>query len=196
MIGFVGSSSSFIGLSIGPINSSTCARRETCHSFGSTQAIRKVRSERQIFRCTPKASATSDTATQLGSFLESARDLGTVRFIAVTPGAVLETIGRFDYSLSTFSIPGKGDYFTLANIERTFECHLNASKVSTITISTEKAKVGPHQIHVVRFLSDKDDIILSAMLMWDPSQGPGNYLQGAVEEFEKMKQKYGERFQV
>ena len=194
MIGFVGSSSSFIGLGIGPINSSTCARRETFHYFGSPGVI--FRSERPNFRFIPRATATSDTTTQLGSFLESARELGTIRFIAVTSGAVLETIGRFDYSLSMFSIPGKGDYFTLASIDKTFECHLNSSKVSTVTISTEKAKVGAHDIHVIRFLSENDDIILSCMLMWDPSQGPGNYLQGAIEEFEKLKQKYGERFQV
>jgi len=33
----------------------------------------------------------------------------------------------------------------------------------------------------------------STLLMWDPSQGPGNYLDGAVEAFKALESKYGSK---
>lgn len=143
----------------------------------------------------------------VGEFIENARDLGTVRFIVIGNGnnAILETIGRFDYNVSSFSIPGKGEYLTLASVDKTFECHLNTSRVVRITMATEKAKIGSHDLHVIRFLNceegeekagDRSHIILSVLLMYDPSQGPGHYLHGAVDAFKKLRDQFGDSISV
>lgn len=138
-------------------------------------------------RCTAAVTGTS-LAKQ---FIVDAGALGTVRFVSVGNGAVLETIGRFDYGQTDFAIPGKGEYVTIASADRTFECHLCVSKVAKITLSDEPAKVGGHTLHVVRFVDEEAKIMLSVLLMWAPNEGPGNYLFGAVDEFNKLREKYG-----
>lgn len=142
------------------------------------------------------AMSTQAPATTLATFISDAADLGTIRFIAISDGAVLETIGRFDYSVRSFSIPGKGDYLTIASEDKTFECHINCDKVAEITMTKEKAKMGDHDLYVMRLRKSDGGIVLSCLLMWDPSRGPGNYLHGAVNAFEALKQKYGESFSV
>lgn len=143
----------------------------------------------------PQAKSSGESAT-LKQFLTDARELGTIRFIAVSGGAVIETVGRFDYGIQEFSVPGKGDYLTLASIDKTFECHISENKVVSITLTSEPAKIGGHEMHVIRFKAQDDSIVLSCALMWDPSQGPGNYLHGAVNAFKELKAKYGEQVEV
>lgn len=136
---------------------------------------------------------TATTSTVL-DFIKAAGEigLGTIRFIAVTNGAVLETIGRFDYSTKTFEIPGKGQYLTIASEDKMFECHLNMSKVARIELSEQKAKIGDHKLYAVRFKDDGDSIMLSCILQYDPSKGPGNYLFGAVDAFKALKDRFGD----
>lgn len=138
----------------------------------------------------------ASTTTSLETFLRAAGDLGTLRFITISDGAVLETIGRLDYDIKNFTIPNKGDYLTIASVDTTFECHINLSKVANVTVTTEKAKMGDHQLHVIRLLGEKDKIVLSMLLQWDPSVGPGNYLHGAEATFEKLQNRFGTRFTV
>ena len=59
---------------------------------------------------------------------------------------MLETIGRFDYGVSEFEVPGKGRYVTIGPEDKMFECHIRAEKVAVITMSKEPAKVGGHDI--------------------------------------------------
>lgn len=139
----------------------------------------------------PKA----DTS-QLEKFLVDAEGLGTIRFINISSGSVLETIGRFDYSKSTFAIPGKGTYLTIGSDDKTFECHINTEKVKNVTMGTEKAKIGGHDLHVIRLKDADNALILSCLLMWDPSRGQGKYLAGAVDAFESLRAKYGDEFHV
>ncbi len=140
--------------------------------------------------------AETGTGQLLQQFIADAGELGTIRFVAVSDGAVLETIGRFDYSKKVFDIPGRGVFLTIASIDQTFECHINLTKVSQVTMSKEKAKVGDHDVYVVRLKRDDGGIALSCLLMWDPSQGPGFYLHGAVDAFQALRNKYGDAFSV
>ena len=117
--------------------------------------------------------------------------LSTVRFISVTPSAVLETVGRLDYGVTAFAHPTKGRYLTLASIDKTFELHVRVDAVRTVTLSTEKAKMGGHDLHVIRFRDERDDLVLSMLLQYDPSRGPGNYLAGAVDAFNALRDKLG-----
>lgn len=141
------------------------------------------------------AAAEAGAGVGLLAFLADAGGLGTVRFVCVSAGAVLESVGRFDYGVSLFSTP-RGDYVTLASADRTFEAHVNVSVARAVTMSTEKAKVGGHDLHVIRLLDAGGAPLLSCLLMWDPSQGPGHYLHGAVPEFQRLRDKYGERFDL
>lgn len=140
---------------------------------------------------------TTETASsQLQSFLTDCGDLGTVRFVCVSAaGGVLESIGRFDYGLRVTPIPGRGDLLTIANDDKTFECHLRVNAVSKITMTDEPPKTPglPEgtMMHIIRFLNAESVPLLSVLLMWDPSKGPGNYLFGAVDSFNALREKYG-----
>jgi len=132
---------------------------------------------------------------RLLEFLDDAKKLGTVRFINISPGAVLETIGRFDYSISTFAVPTKGTYLTIASPDKLFECHINTDKVKSVTLATEKAKLGDYDLHVVRLKGEEPGApLLSCVLQWNPSEGQGVYLAGAVEKFQELVAKYGGEF--
>lgn len=139
-------------------------------------------------------SATGTATATVEEFLKAAGEagLGTMRFITVTDGAVLETIGRLDYGTKKFSVPGKGEYVTIASEDKMFECHLNMTKVKTIEMSEQKAKIGDHQLYVVRFKADEGALMLSCLLQYDPSVGPGNYLYGAIDGFRALKERFGD----
>ncbi|KAA8491156.1 hypothetical protein FVE85_9451 [Porphyridium purpureum] len=128
---------------------------------------------------------------KLLEFMHDAGQLGTLRFIVISDGAVLETIGRLDYTKTPFDTP-LGEYVTVASTDKLFECHVNCSKVSKVTLSTEPAKQGGHMLHVIRFKGADEQArpLLSCLLQYDPSQGAGNYLAGAVDNFNSLVQKY------
>ncbi len=86
--------------------------------------------------------ATVSSTVTLGAFISDASTLGKIRFINISGGPVLETIGRFDYSTKVFEVPGQGKYLRLANDGKTFECHRNLAKISRVAMSKEKAKMG------------------------------------------------------
>lgn len=134
------------------------------------------------------------TSVDLEQFFKDAGDLGTIRFITVGNGSVLETIGRFDYNINRFEVPTKGAYITLANEDKTFECHINTSKVAAVTMGKETSKMGAHDLYVIRLKNADDCIVLSCVLMWDPSYGPGTYMHGAIDAFNRLKAKYGDKF--
>lgn len=55
----------------------------------------------------------------------------------------------------------------------------------------DAAKVGGHTLHVMRLKGDAGAVILSIMLQYDTSKGPGMYHDGSVAAFEGVMQKYG-----
>jgi len=102
----------------------------------------------------------------------------------------LETIGRFDYSVTHFDTP-KGEFITISSIDKLFECHINTSTVSSITLSKENAKLGEFSLYVIRFKDENGSNLLSCLLQYDPSKGPGNYLDMAVNRFDALIARYG-----
>lgn len=167
-----------------------CTVRASIPRVSAVQAGKRCRIEASA------SSANAATTATLEQFLVDAENLGTIRFINISDGGVLETIGRFDYSKKRIDVPNRGAFLTLANADKTFECHINISKVAKITLGKEKAKMGGHDLYVIRLKNEKDGIILSCLLMWDPSQGPGTYMHGAVSEFKRLEEKYGASFEL
>jgi hypothetical protein len=178
---------------------SLCSRGALCGRAPASLAPRRLRRTAAARACAaapPAAAEPLTGAALLKRFIYDAGALGTLRFVAVTGGAVLETVGRLDYALSEFSVPGKGAYLSVCAADKTFECHVNADKVGRVTLSEEAAKVGGHALYVVRFLGEGAAPVLSVMLMWAPNEGPGVYLHGAVEAFRKLREQYGDGFDV
>lgn len=172
-----------------------CATKELRFSIGRFSGPRS--NVRHRLKQCWSMSVEAPVESKLKSFLKEAGDLGTIRFLAVTGGgAVLETIGRFDYPMQEFSIPGKGRYLTIKSEDGVFACNINADTVARVKMSKESAKQGNADIYVMRLLDEKDGIVLSCLLMWNPAEGPGHYLAGAVDAFEKLKSKYGEVFDL
>jgi hypothetical protein len=137
------------------------------------------------------------TVAKVRAFISAARELGTVRFVAVADGAVLEAVGRFDYPLAEFTVPGRGTFLTLATEDRLFECHLNASGVRRITMSEDLTKDGSGaKLPVIRFHGGGPRPMLSVSLMWEPSLGPGHYLHGAEEAFDALRDQYGSEYSL
>jgi hypothetical protein len=56
----------------------------------------------------------------------------------------------------------------------------------------EAAKIGGHDLHVMRIKDSSDGILLSCMLQYDPAKGPGTYFDGAVAKFESVRSKWGD----
>lgn len=156
----------------------TCARRVPRMGDGATRSADTPRTQR------------------MRSFLREAAALGTLRFVAVSRGAVLETIGRLDYATSTFHAPGRGHFVSVAAPDRLFECHINVDQVHAVSLSQERAKVGHHAVYVMRFLDERDLPLLSCMLMWHPSHGPAHYLADAVQRFTQLRERHNGRFTV
>lgn len=133
------------------------------------------------------------------AFIRAAHGLGAVRFVAVagSGSAVLEAVGRFDYSVRTFSVAGRGEYVTLASDDGTFECHLNVSAVASVTLSVDDPKiVASHKLYVVRFRDARDAVLLSALLAHDARGGPGSYAPAALAAFHRLRETLGDRVAV
>uniref|UniRef100_A0A7S0VV11 Uncharacterized protein n=1 Tax=Hemiselmis tepida TaxID=464990 RepID=A0A7S0VV11_9CRYP len=127
----------------------------------------------------------------LVELLEDCKGWGLARFISVNPaGSVLETSARMDLSMNGFNVPGKGQYLTIATEDKLFECHINLAKVESVAFSQDAAKVGGHTLHVMR-IKGPDGLMLSIMLQYDVTRGPGEYFEGSVEAFERTMSKYG-----
>lgn len=199
----------FVGVNVAlrqSLTSTEALQRRTCkvvkgrNHFGKTYRGTSVTRRWMMAseEATPLGtSATSLEPVKLEQFFDDAKSLGTIRFISISRGgSVLETIGRFDYPMKTFDIPTKGTYLTLSSDDKTFECHLPLQAVARVTLSVEKAKIGGHDLYVIRFFTCDDIIILSCMLQFDPSRGPSHYLFGAVDAFLQLRTRYGDQFVV
>mmetsp|Transcript_53091 Transcript_53091/g.125411 ORF Transcript_53091/g.125411 Transcript_53091/m.125411 type:complete len:213 (+) Transcript_53091:38-676(+) len=133
-----------------------------------------------------------EATTALGNLLKECKEWGLVRWVTVNPsGSVLETTADMSVGQSTFSVPGKGQYLTLASPDKLFECHINVDKAKTVAFSQDPAKVGGHTLHVMRVKDEAGAIMMSIMLQYDPAKGPGNYFEGAEAAFKAVMDKYG-----
>lgn len=123
--------------------------------------------------------------SNLKEFLEACETLGTLRLIVTSSAAVLEARGKLE-KLFYAELP-KGKY---ANMHTEgFEFHLNMDHVKQVKFETGEAKRGNFTTYAIRFLSEQQEVVLSAFLQWGK---PGEYEPGQVENWEALKAKYGE----
>ncbi|MFM6191063.1 MAG: ChuX/HutX family heme-like substrate-binding protein [Planktothrix sp.] len=123
--------------------------------------------------------------SNLKEFLEACENLGTLRLIVTSSAAVLEVRGKLE-KLFYAELP-KGKY---ANMHTEgFEFHLNMDHIKQVKFETAEAKRGNFTTYAIRFLSEQQEVVLSAFLQWGK---PGEYEPGQVEQWETLKEKYGE----
>ncbi|MBD2483163.1 ChuX/HutX family heme-like substrate-binding protein [Planktothrix sp. FACHB-1365] len=126
--------------------------------------------------------------SNLKEFLEGCENLGTLRLIVTSSAAVLEVRGKLE-KLFYAELP-KGKY---ANMHTEgFEFHLNMDHIKQVKFETGEAKRGNFTTYAIRFLSEQQEVVLSAFLQWGK---PGEYEPGQVEQWEALKEKYGEVWQ-
>ncbi|KAJ8904274.1 hypothetical protein NDN08_000797 [Rhodosorus marinus] len=155
--------------------------RSTCRSRPRYSRVVVSQTESADSEPTPKAK-------RLIEFFDEAKDLGTIRFINIGDGSVIETLGRFDYSVKYNMV--RGGLLSLISPDSLFELHLATSKIDKITFTKQPAKFGDHDIYVIRVKRDDDGIMISGMLMWNPSEEPGTYFPGTVDKFVGLMEKY------
>jgi putative heme iron utilization protein len=98
---------------------------------------------------------------------------------------VLEVRGKLE-KLFYAELP-KGKY---ANMHTEgFEFHLNMDHIKQVKFETAEAKRGNFTTYAIRFLSEQQEVVLSAFLQWGK---PGEYEPGQVEQWQALKEKYGE----
>uniref|UniRef100_A0A6U1NZN9 Uncharacterized protein n=1 Tax=Fibrocapsa japonica TaxID=94617 RepID=A0A6U1NZN9_9STRA len=124
---------------------------------------------------------------RLEKFFQDSSLLGAVRFVVVTDGAILETVGS--YENMKINDLDKGKFATFKNSDKSFECHVNMDEVAKITMSTKNAKQGDRILYITRFYDNADKLILSSML--HPEE-EGNYEDGSVEWWEQLREVFGE----
>ena len=130
--------------------------------------------------------------SKFAQLIADCKDWGLCRFITINAGgAVLETASPMDVGLNFFEVPGKGQYATLASADKLFECHIRLDAAAKATFAKEAAKIGGHDLYVMRLKTSDDTILLSCMLQYDPAKGHGQYFDGAVEKFERVQSKWG-----
>jgi putative heme iron utilization protein len=118
-------------------------------------------------------------------FLEACENLGTLRLIVTSSGAVLEARGGIS-KLFYAELP-KGKY---ANMHTEgFEFHLNMDAIKKVKFETGEAKRGNFTTYAIRFLDTNEEPALSLFLQWGK---PGEYEPGQVEAWQSLKEKYGE----
>ncbi|PHJ68240.1 heme utilization protein HuvX [Nostoc linckia z18] len=126
--------------------------------------------------------------TTLKEFLAACENLGTLRLIVTSSAAVLEARGKLE-KLFYAELP-KGKY---ANMHTEgFEFHLNMDRIIQVKFETGEAKRGNFTTYAIRFLDDKQEPALSLFLQWGK---PGEYEPGQVENWQALKEKYGEIWQ-
>eukprot|EP00184_Porphyridium_aerugineum_P008585 CAMPEP_0184692120 /NCGR_PEP_ID=MMETSP0313-20130426/730_1 /TAXON_ID=2792 /ORGANISM="Porphyridium aerugineum, Strain SAG 1380-2" /LENGTH=220 /DNA_ID=CAMNT_0027149927 /DNA_START=481 /DNA_END=1143 /DNA_ORIENTATION=- len=138
----------------------------------------------------------SNPRDKLAHFFYDAIDLGLIRFINISDGVVLETVGRFDFGMSHFFTPLGEDYLTIQSEDKLFECHVNTSKIHFITLQHEKSKMGGHDLYIIRLKNTDKKVMLSCLLQYDPEQGPNHYSKEAVDRFYFLMEKYGNEIRV
>lgn len=86
-------------------------------------------------------------------------------------------------SPTTFPIPTKGTYITFKSGGGTHEAHVSVRSVASVALSTEPAKVGGHDLHVMRLLGVGGGPILSLLVAWAEGEGPGSYVRWLLSVF-------------
>lgn len=132
--------------------------------------------------------------TRLLEFFADAAECGRLRFVVVSAGAVLESVAELSTPPTTFPIPTKGTYITFKSGGGTHEAHVSVRSVASVALSTEPAKVGGHDLHVMRLLGVGGGPILSLLVAWAEGEGPGSYTPEAVDAFGRLRTKYGSGF--
>ena len=102
-----------------------------------------------------------NTVFTLNDYLLDSEQLGTVRFVVVGSGAILETVGS--YSNLRYSESVKGKLATIS-LEKPypFECHLRMNEIKAIK-HIEVDKFG-NRLYISRYLDSNQNTILSAIL--------------------------------
>jgi Haem utilisation ChuX/HutX len=124
--------------------------------------------------------------TNLKEFLPLGENLKTLRIIVTSSAAVLELRGAIR-DIFYAELPGKGKYANMHTDD--FEFHLNMDKIKTVKFETGEAKRGNFTTYAIRFLDDKDENAMSLFLQWGK---PGEYEEGQIEAWQKLKTEYGE----
>jgi hypothetical protein len=116
-------------------------------------------------------------------YLTELSTIGSVRFVVVGPGAILETVGSF--SNLRYSKTPKGKLATVSTNEPCFECHLRLDEIN-IAKQVIVEKQG-RTLRIIRFNGGKENELthLSAIL-----HGHEN-----CDTFDNLVVKYGEEVQ-
>lgn len=114
--------------------------------------------------------------------------------LCISVQAVLESVAELSTPPTTFPIPTKGTYITFKSGGGTHEAHVSVRSVASVALSTEPAKVGGHDLHVMRLLGVGGGPILSLLVAWAEGEGPGSYTPEAVDAFGRLRTKYGSGF--
>jgi len=123
--------------------------------------------------------------------IEDLSTLGTLRFICIGDGGILESAQKFD-EVSYNEVPNKGTYCTLKTTDKAFEAHIALAKVSEVKMVKARPRTGEYDIYKVSFLREDGGPMLTCLL-----HGPeGNYEPGAIEAWEALRAKNGETVTV
>ena len=90
---------------------------------------------------------------------------------------MLESVAELATPPQTFPIPTKGTYITFKTGGGTHEAHVSVRSVASVKLSTEPAKVGGHDLHVMRLLGVGGGPVLSLLVAWAEGEGPGSYVR-------------------
>jgi putative heme degradation protein len=108
---------------------------------------------------------TANTGSILKDFLTDLEAVGSVRFVVVGSGAILETVGSFQ-NLRYADTP-KGILATVSTDSPCFECHIRLAEVKEIK-NVVVEKFGK-ELRITRFLDCSGVTLLSAILHADPA---------------------------
>ncbi|MBD2568088.1 ChuX/HutX family heme-like substrate-binding protein [Anabaena lutea] len=127
-------------------------------------------------------------STTLREFIEACQNLGNIRLIVTSSATVLEARCKFEKLFYAELLKGK-----YANMHTDdFEFHLNMDKITQVKFERGEAKRGNFTTYAIRLLDEKQEPALSIFLQWGK---PGEYEPGQVENWQALKEKYGEVWQ-
>ncbi|AFZ57750.1 heme utilization protein HuvX [Anabaena cylindrica FACHB-243] len=127
-------------------------------------------------------------STTLREFIEACQNLGNVRLIVTSSATVLEARCKIEKLFYAELLKGK-----YANMHTDdFEFHLNMDKITQVKFETGEAKRGNFTTYAIRLLDEKQEPALSIFLQWGK---PGEYEPGQVENWQTLREKYGEVWQ-
>lgn len=96
---------------------------------------------------------------------------------------MLESVAELSQAPTTFPIPTKGTYITFKSGGGTHEAHVSVRSVASVALSTEPAKMGGHDLHVMRLLGVGGGPVLSLLVAWAEGEGPGSYVRCFLSDY-------------